>query len=71
MQAAILLLEGELRDVNSGGVLRIRDGDTEYDNSRGVEAKTLDLEDLKRKMREMIECARFNASYKIQGVRVD
>lgn len=71
MQAAILLLEGELRDLNSGGVLRIRDGDTEYDNSRGVESKTLDLEDLKRKMREMIECARYNASYKVQGVRID
>ena len=71
MQAAILLLEGELRDFNSGGVLSIRDGDTEYDNSRGVEAKTLDLEDLKRKIREMIECARYGASYSLEGVRID
>jgi len=71
LQASILLLEGELRDLNSGGVIAIRDGDTSYDNSRGVEAKTLDLEDLKRKIREMIECARFNASYSLQGVRID
>lgn len=71
LQASILLLEGELRDLNSGGVIRVRDGDTEYDNSRGVESRTLDLEDLKRKIREMIECARYNASYRLEGVRID
>src|SRR5574338_4504 len=71
MQAAILLLEGELRDLNSGGVLRIRDGDTEYDNTDAVRSRTLDLEDLRQKMRDLINCAKMYTSYRLEGVRVD
>lgn len=71
MQAAILLLEGELRDLNSGGVLRIRDGDTEYDNTDAVRSRTGDLEDLRQKMRDLINCAKMYTSYRLEGVRVD
>jgi hypothetical protein len=70
MQAAILLLEGELREAQQKAVM-IRDGDTTYDNSRTIMARTADLNDLKDKLREMIECARFNASYGLTGVRID
>lgn len=70
MQAAILLLEGELREAQQKAVM-IRDGDTTYDNSRTIMARTEDLNDLKRKIRELIECARFNASYELEGVRLD
>lgn len=71
MQAAILLLEGELRDLNSGGVLRIRDGDTEYDNTDAVRSRTGDLEDLRQKMRDLINCAKMYTSYELEGVRID
>lgn len=71
MQAAILLLEGELRDLNSGGVLRIRDGDTEYDNTDAVRSRSGDLEDLRQKMRDLINCAKMYTSYGLQGVRID
>lgn len=71
MQAAILLLEGELRDLNSGGVLRIRDGDTEYDNTDAVRSRSGDLEDLRQKMRDLINCAKMYTSYRLEGVRVD
>lgn len=70
MQAAILLLEGELRDVQQGAVA-IRDGDTSYDNSRSIQSRTQDLDDLKRKIRELIDCARISASYALEGVRID
>lgn len=70
MQAAILLLEGEIREV-AQGAFSIRDGETSYDNSRTLEGRTLDLTDLKQKIRELIECARFQASYNLQGCRVD
>ena len=70
MQAAILLLEGELRDFQQGGV-SIRDGDTSYDSSRAIESRSQDLNDLRQKIRELIECARINASYSLEGVRVD
>jgi hypothetical protein len=70
MQAAILLLEGELREAQQKAVM-IRDGDTTYDNSRTIMARTEDLNDLKNKIRELIECARFNASYGLEGVRID
>ena len=70
MQAAILLLEGELRDFQQGGVA-IRDGDTTYDSSRAIESRSQDLNDLKQKIRELVECARINASYGLDGVRVD
>lgn len=70
MQAAILLLEGELRQSQEKAV-SIRDGDTTYDNTRGVVSRTQDLADLKQKIRELIECARINASYNLEGIRLD
>jgi len=70
MQAAILLLEGENRDQTTGAV-EIRDGDTSYSNTRAIQARTEDLADLKQKIRDLIECARFNASYGLEGVRLD
>lgn len=70
MQAAILLLEGECRDCVSGAI-EVRDGDTSYSNTRSIEARTADLEDLKRKIRELIECARYTASYDLEGVRLE
>ena len=70
MQAAILLLEGEIRDFSTGAV-EIRDGDTSFSNTRAIQARTEDLSDLKQKIRDMIECARYNASYGLEGVRLD
>lgn len=70
MQAAILLLEGELRTIQQDAI-RIRDGDTEYDNTSIVRSRTEDLSDLKQKIRDLIECARYNASYRLEGVRLD
>lgn len=70
MQAAILLLEGELREIRHGA-FAIRDGDTSFDNSRTLEGRTLDLNDLKQKIRELIECARYNAAYNLTGCRID
>jgi hypothetical protein len=70
MQAAILLLEGEIRDFATGAV-EIRDGDTSFSNTRAVQARTEDLTDLKNKIRELIECARYTASYAVEGVRID
>jgi len=70
MQAAILLLEGECRDKTTGAV-EIRDGDTSYSNTRAIQARTEDLSDLKQKIRDLIECARYNASYNLEGVRLD
>jgi hypothetical protein len=70
MQAAILLLEGELREAQQKSVM-IRDGDTTYDNSRTIMARTGDLNDLKQKIRELIDCARYNTSYGLTGVRID
>ena len=70
MQAAILLLEGELRDTQSTGI-SIRDGDTSFDNSFLIRSRTEDLSDLKRKMQYIIECALANASYNLEGVRID
>lgn len=70
MQAAILLLEGELRQSQEKAV-SIRDGDTSYDNTQNIRSRTEDLADLKQKIRDMIECARYNASYNLEGVRID
>ena len=70
MQAAILLLEGENRDQTTGAV-EIRDGDTSYSNTRAIQARTEDLADLKQKIRDLIECARYNTSYGLEGVRID
>jgi len=70
MQAAILLLEGEIRDFATGAV-EIRDGDTSFSNTRAVQSRTDDLTDLKNKIRELIECARYSASYSVEGVRID
>ncbi len=70
MQAAILLLEGEVRDFSTGAV-EIRDGDTSFSNTRAIQARTEDLMDLKQKIKDLIECARFNASYALTGVRID
>jgi hypothetical protein len=70
MQAAILLLEGEIREV-SQGAFKIVDGDTTYDNSAMIRSRTEDLSDLKRKIDQMVECARYAASYNIEGVRID
>ena len=70
MQASILLLEGEIRDVSSGA-FKIVDGDTTYDNSSMIRSRTDDLSDLKRKMDYIIECARYAAAYNITGCRVD
>ena len=70
MQAAILLLEGELRDFQQGGI-SIRDGDTSYDSSRAIESRSQELNDLRLKMRELVQCARVSASYSLEGVRVD
>jgi len=70
MQAAILLLEGELREAQNSAVM-IRDGDTTYDKSRNIMSRTMDLEDLKRKIRDLIECALYQASYNLSPIRVD
>ncbi len=70
MQAAILLLEGECRDKTTGAI-EVRDGDTSYSNTRAIQARTEDLADLKQKIRDLIECARFTASYNLEGVRLD
>jgi hypothetical protein len=70
MQAAILLLEGECRD-KSTGAIEVRDGDTSYSNTRAIQARTEDLADLKQKIRDLIDCARHNASYDLEGVRLD
>jgi hypothetical protein len=70
MQASILLLEGEIREV-SQGAFKIVDGDTTYDNSAMIRSRTEDLTDLKRKMDYIIDCARWTASYNLTGCRVD
>lgn len=70
MQASILLLEGEIREV-SQGAFKIVDGDTTYDNSAMIRSRTEDLSDLKRKMEYIIDCARWTASYNLTGCRVD
>ncbi len=70
MQAAILLLEGEARDFSTGAV-EIRDGDTSFSNTRAIQARSEDLMDLKQKIKDLVECARFNASYSLEGVRID
>lgn len=70
MQAAILLLEGEIREL-SQNAFRIVDGDTTYDNSATIRSRTEDLSDLKRKIDRLVECARFEASYAITGCRID
>ena len=70
MQAAILLLEGELRQAHNNAVM-IRDGDTTYDSGRSITSRTQALEDLQRKLRELLECARMYASYNLEGVRVE
>ena len=70
MQASILLLEGEIREV-SQGAFKIVDGDTTYDNSAMIRSRTEDLSDLKRKIDYLIECARYQAAYDITGCRVD
>ncbi len=70
MQAAILLLEGEIREV-SQGAFKIVDGDTTYDNSAMIRSRTDDLADLKRKIDYLVECARYASAYDIEGVRVD
>jgi len=70
IQASILLLEGEARDFATAAV-EIRDGDTSFSNTRGLQARNEDLADMKQKIREMIECARYNASYALEGVRID
>lgn len=70
MQTAILLLEGEIRDV-SQSAFKIVDGDTTYDNSSMIRSRTEDLSDLKRKIDYLVECARYQSAYRIEGVRVD
>jgi hypothetical protein len=70
MQAAILLLEGEVRDVSSGA-FKIVDGDTTYDNSSMIRSRTEDLTDLKRKIDFLVECARYASAYDITGCRID
>lgn len=71
MQAAILLLEGELRDLQSGGAISITDGDTRYDNTAMITARTLDLDDLKQKLRDLIRCTVMEVSMRLEGVRLD
>ena len=70
MQASILLLEGEIRDVSSGA-FKIVDGDTTYDNSAMIRSRTDDLTDLKRKIDHLVECARYAAAYNITGCRIE
>ncbi len=70
MQAAILLLEGEIREV-SQGAFKIVDGDTTYDNTAMIRSRTEDLSDLKRKIDDLVECARYSTSYNLEGVRVE
>lgn len=71
MQASILLLEGELRDLQTSAGIRIRDGDTEYDNSFIISSRTEDLRDLKRKLQDLIDCLVREKSYDLEGVRID
>jgi hypothetical protein len=71
MQASILLLEGELRGFQSGNAVRVRDGDTEYDSTATIRSRTQDLEDLKRKLQELIDCVVWQTSYSLQGYRVE
>lgn len=70
MQAAILLLEGELREAHNTAVM-IRDGDTTYDRGRNIMSRTEALRDLQRKLQEILDCARMNASMGLEGVRVE
>jgi len=70
MQAAILLLEGEIRQTQENAVM-IRDGETTYDNTLGLRSRTDDLLDLKQKMKDLILCAQTYNSYKLEGVRVE
>jgi hypothetical protein len=70
MQASILLLEGEIREI-SQGAFKIVDGDTTYDNSAMIRSRTEDLSDLKRKIDHLVECARYAAAYDITGCRID
>ncbi len=71
MQASILLLEGELRGASSGGAVRIKDGDTEYDNTRTISSRTDDLTDLKNKLRDLVSCTQWETSLGLEGVRID
>jgi hypothetical protein len=70
MQAAILLLEGELRQSQEKAV-SIRDGDTSYDNTQNIRSRSEDLSDLRQKLRDLLECARHIASYALEGIRLD
>ena len=70
MQASILLLEGEIREV-SHNAFKIVDGDTTYDNSAMIRSRTEDLSDLKRKIDYIIECARYQSAYDVTGVLID
>lgn len=71
MQAAILLLEGEVRDLQSAGGVSITDGDTEYDNTGAVQSRTDDLADLRRKLQYQIDCIRWCFSMSLEGVRIE
>jgi len=61
---------GEARDFVTDAV-EIRDGDTSFSNTRAVQARTEDLADLKQKIRDLIRCAKYGASYELEGVRLD
>ena len=71
MQAAVLLLEGEVRQAGSGAAVNIRDGETSFDNTFSIQARTTDLADLKQKLRDLIACVVAQVSYSLEGVRID
>lgn len=74
MQASILLLEGELRAMQSRGAVVIRDGDTEYNTSRSgdlIRTRNEELIDFRSRLKDMIECARSCNMMSLEGVRID
>ncbi len=70
IQAAILLLDGEMAQTQENAIA-IVDGDTSYDNTRGLRSRAESLTGLKRKINDLIECALHNVSYSLEGVRID
>jgi hypothetical protein len=71
MQAAILLLEGEVRDIQASGAVSIKDGDTSYDNSSIILSRTQDLKNLRDKLAYQIDCARWCNVYNMEGIRLE
>jgi len=70
MQATILLLEGEIRNIRATSIGKIVDGDTSYDNSGLIQSRTEDLKDIQTKLRELINCTKWEISLHLDPIRV-